>query len=352
MLRKPRASSPKEDRLVEAARRGDSRAFEDLVTAYDDRLRSFIRSKYPALVACGVDGDVIQESWLKAHKRMLKNYVGRGKFDDTKGSFNNWILAIVNNACIDTLRKILRGAPPEDEGSSEQKPLDSGIVFVRPVVSEDEDPSRAGAVWWDGLAADTVAAEEKRERKIKAGAVAKQVRQKGLKETKLAALLVAPNWRNVVIDTLSPMYPHDSRRLFETRRILNDRGCERGLREWALAAGNGKHRVTWEKLTLMIDVCVESAIRSRLPRKDPDRWSPVGLACALSVSFLCGQFRFRGPHCAACTAFLNATFPRGKRWTATRLRQTVSRHGWTLKGIFQRASEAGVVVPEKKSRPR
>ena len=83
-----------EDKIVQRARRGDAAAFEQLVTAYRDRVYRL------ALRLCGNEADAdeaAQDAFLAAW-RGLPNFRGESKF-------STWLYQLVNHAAIDLLRR-------------------------------------------------------------------------------------------------------------------------------------------------------------------------------------------------------------------------------------------------------
>lgn len=93
-----------EDKIVQRARRGDAAAFEQLVTAYRDRVYRL------ALRLCGNGADAdeaAQEAFLAAWKG-LPNFRGESKF-------STWLYQLVNHAAIDLLRREKRHAAGDME---------------------------------------------------------------------------------------------------------------------------------------------------------------------------------------------------------------------------------------------
>ncbi len=86
--------TPSDAELVIACRGGDQRAFRDLVERYQKRMYRFalrmVRNHDDAL-------DVSQEAFARVY-RSLDRY-------DTSKRFSTWIYQIVQNLCIDCLRK-------------------------------------------------------------------------------------------------------------------------------------------------------------------------------------------------------------------------------------------------------
>ncbi len=82
-----------EQALIAAARRGDLRAFNELVLAYQDRVYNLA---YRILGDPDAAADATQEAFLSAYQG-LDRYRG--------GSFRSWLMRIVTNACYDELRR-------------------------------------------------------------------------------------------------------------------------------------------------------------------------------------------------------------------------------------------------------
>jgi RNA polymerase sigma-70 factor (ECF subfamily) len=87
-------SSASDEQLVEAARRGDMGAFEELVARHRDKIYarafSMMRNEDEAV-------DLSQEAWVKSWQR-LNQFHG-------ESSFGTWVTRIVINLCLDQLRK-------------------------------------------------------------------------------------------------------------------------------------------------------------------------------------------------------------------------------------------------------
>ncbi len=82
-----------EERLVQAAKRGDLAAFNELVLAYQQQVYNIA---YRLLGDPDAAADATQETFIKAYERLHQH---RG------GSFRSWVLRIVTNTCYDVLRK-------------------------------------------------------------------------------------------------------------------------------------------------------------------------------------------------------------------------------------------------------
>jgi RNA polymerase sigma-70 factor, ECF subfamily len=87
-------SSATDEALVKAARRGDLKAFEELVARHRDKIYaravSMMRNESDAV-------DLSQEAWVKGWQR-LKQFHG-------ESSFGTWMTRIVINLCLDQLRR-------------------------------------------------------------------------------------------------------------------------------------------------------------------------------------------------------------------------------------------------------
>jgi RNA polymerase sigma-70 factor (ECF subfamily) len=82
-----------EQALIDSARKGDARAFNQLVLLYQSMAYNVA---YRILVDPDAASDATQDAFLSAYKAMRKF---RG------GSFKAWLLRIVTNACYDQLRR-------------------------------------------------------------------------------------------------------------------------------------------------------------------------------------------------------------------------------------------------------
>src|SRR5436305_14069369 len=99
-----------EDRaLVQAARKGDMIAFEELVARHRDKIYaraySMMRNEEEAI-------DLSQEAWVKGWQR-LKQFQG-------EASFGTWMTRIVINLCLDQLRKQKRHRIESIEAMTEE----------------------------------------------------------------------------------------------------------------------------------------------------------------------------------------------------------------------------------------
>jgi RNA polymerase sigma-70 factor, ECF subfamily len=114
-------TNAKDDALVKAARRGDMRAFEELVARHRDKIfaRAFsmMRNEDDAV-------DLSQEAWVKGWQR-LKQFQG-------ESSFATWMTRIVINLCLDQLRRQKRHRTESIEGMDEES---GGVERQMPVVT-------------------------------------------------------------------------------------------------------------------------------------------------------------------------------------------------------------------------
>src|SRR5436305_9989597 len=111
-----------EDRaLVQAARKGDMIAFEELVARHRDKIfaRAFsmMRNEDEAI-------DLSQEAWVKGWQR-LAQFQG-------DSSFATWITRIVINLCLDELRKQKRRRTESIEEMDEES---GGVERQMPVIT-------------------------------------------------------------------------------------------------------------------------------------------------------------------------------------------------------------------------
>ena len=106
--------------LVKAAKRGDMRAFEELVARHRDKIYarafSMMRNEDEAL-------DLSQEAWVKGWQRLVQFH---GDY-----SFATWMTRIVINLCLDQLRKNKRHRAESIELMNEES---GGVERQMPVV--------------------------------------------------------------------------------------------------------------------------------------------------------------------------------------------------------------------------
>lgn len=114
-------SSPSDDELVKAAKRGNMAAFEELVARHRDKIYarafSMMRNEDEAI-------DLSQEAWVKSWQR-LKQFQG-------ESSFGTWMTRIVINLCLDQLRRRKRQRTESIEEMSEES---GGVERQMPVVT-------------------------------------------------------------------------------------------------------------------------------------------------------------------------------------------------------------------------
>ena len=107
--------------MVQAARDGDTGAFEELVARHRDKIYaraySMLRNEDEAL-------DLSQEAWVKGWQR-LKQFQG-------ESSFSTWMTRIVINLCLDELRKQKRQRTDSIEGMDEDS---GGVERLMPAVT-------------------------------------------------------------------------------------------------------------------------------------------------------------------------------------------------------------------------
>ncbi len=115
-----------DSRLARKARRGDRRAFEELLVRHERPIYSFICNFFrnPALAE-----DLTQETFLRAF-RFLKSFRPEEKF-------STWLFSIAKNLCIDELRRQSKGATVDidaidpnllaPEGNTDGNPLRDSI---------------------------------------------------------------------------------------------------------------------------------------------------------------------------------------------------------------------------------
>jgi RNA polymerase sigma-70 factor (ECF subfamily) len=114
-------TNAKDDALVKSARRGDMKAFEELVARHRDKIFaravSMMRNEDDAI-------DLSQEAWVKGWQR-LKQFQG-------ESSFATWMTRIVINLCLDQLRRQKRH---RTESIQEMDDESSGVERQMPVVT-------------------------------------------------------------------------------------------------------------------------------------------------------------------------------------------------------------------------
>ena len=125
-----RDEGPETNALIERARGGDGKAFEEIVARYEDRIYRF------GYRMCGHDEDardVLQDTFLAA-LRHIGGYRGEGRFV-------NWLYKIASSACLKKRRrrKDEPGTPLslEDEGPGEGVPLVQRLATPDPGPDEE-----------------------------------------------------------------------------------------------------------------------------------------------------------------------------------------------------------------------
>ena len=118
------ALSPAVDRMVDAARAGDDRAFGSLIEVYRSAAERLAQQILHTEEAAA---DAVQEALIKAHRAM-------SRFQD--GNFRSWFLRIVTNTCYDHLRRQKRRQAVSLDELAEQGSLD----YMAPTAAASEDP--------------------------------------------------------------------------------------------------------------------------------------------------------------------------------------------------------------------
>ncbi len=120
-MTKTEYSSAEDRTLVQAARAGDTDAFEELVAHHRDKIYaraySMMRNEEEAI-------DLSQEAWVKGWQR-LNQFQG-------ESSFGTWMTRIVINLCLDQLRKQKRQRTESIEELNEDS---GGVERQMPVVT-------------------------------------------------------------------------------------------------------------------------------------------------------------------------------------------------------------------------
>ena len=113
--------SASDGQLVEAAKKGDMVAFEELVARHRDKIYarafSMMRNEDEAI-------DLSQEAWVKSWQR-LQQFQG-------DSSFGTWMTRIVINLCLDQLRRRKRQRTESIEAMDEES---GGVERQMPVVT-------------------------------------------------------------------------------------------------------------------------------------------------------------------------------------------------------------------------
>lgn len=115
--------------LIEAAQRGDSGAFEQLVRLYD---QSVLRMAFNLLHSDEDARDVYQEVFLRVYRNLPKF-----RFDC---AFSTWLYRIVANLCLDQIRK--RKVRREEPSPVSADGTDLDRLQLVPEKRADVDPQR------------------------------------------------------------------------------------------------------------------------------------------------------------------------------------------------------------------
>jgi len=139
---------PDDQALIEAARAGDTRAFEELVHAHIDAVYAHgLRFFGDPSTA----DDVVQEVFVKVY-RSLGSYDGRA-------AFSTWLFRVTRNVCLDMLRRGARRPVPVDpvdlvnartQPDPAQTIVDTQAVeqAMRALPPEDREALGAVSVFW------------------------------------------------------------------------------------------------------------------------------------------------------------------------------------------------------------
>ncbi|MFC5407619.1 RNA polymerase sigma factor SigW [Cohnella soli] len=115
---------PVETRLARLARKGDQRAFAEIVDLYKDKL---FHLAYRMTSNRQEAEDVVQETFLRVYKNL-------DRYDENQ-KFSTWIYRIATNLCIDRLRR-RKAVYSLDAESSEHEGLDGYAMLP----SDDRTP--------------------------------------------------------------------------------------------------------------------------------------------------------------------------------------------------------------------
>ena len=114
-------SSASDESLVKASQKGDTSAFEELVSRHRDKIYarafSMMRNEEDAI-------DLSQEAWVKGWQK-LKQFQG-------ESSFATWMTRITINLCLDYIRKQKRRSAESIEAMDEES---GGVERHMPVVT-------------------------------------------------------------------------------------------------------------------------------------------------------------------------------------------------------------------------
>jgi RNA polymerase sigma-70 factor (ECF subfamily) len=132
------ATSITEDRLLEAARRGDETAFAGLLKPYERELHAHC---YRMLGSVFDADDALQEAELRAWKA-LKRFEGRS-------SLRSWLYTIATNTCLTQIQRRPKRVLPVDYGPSTDPFVGPGVpitetVWLEPYPDSDLEDGLAG----------------------------------------------------------------------------------------------------------------------------------------------------------------------------------------------------------------
>jgi RNA polymerase sigma-70 factor, ECF subfamily len=119
------AAEPRQPALIEQARRGDARAFVDLIRDFD---RSFRRLAYRLLGDHGELDDVLQEAYAKAFAALP-----RFRAD---AALQTWLYRIVYNTCLDQLKRRRPEAAALSRELDAAAPDPADVVATRSALEE------------------------------------------------------------------------------------------------------------------------------------------------------------------------------------------------------------------------
>jgi RNA polymerase sigma-70 factor (ECF subfamily) len=126
---------PSDGALLEAHRRGDTRAFHELVRRHEDPLLQHAR----ALLGRGSGyEDAVQETFLRlAQAPPVMPDAARGDPRAESAHLGAWLHTVTRNLCMDTLRSETRRRRREESAAHDEGASDAGIAHV------DEQDTRA-----------------------------------------------------------------------------------------------------------------------------------------------------------------------------------------------------------------
>ena len=127
--------------LAAGAAAGDTRALEQLLLLYHDRLSASIGRRLPASIRAAVAAeDIVQDTYIRAFRR-ISTFTPKGP-----GSFYRWLLTIARNRLIDVQKR--HGALKRGGGAGRaRRPdyTDSMVQLLDLVAVDDHTASRSAA---------------------------------------------------------------------------------------------------------------------------------------------------------------------------------------------------------------